>query len=440
MTLAVPMFGFGVMDNLVMIQAGEAIDASIGVTFGLATMTSAAMGQIVSDVSGTLSGGAVEAMATRLGLPHAGLTRAQLGLRQVKVSGTVGAAVGVGCGCIVGMSCLLFMDLDKAERLKKKAELRTLYATLMEEGHKQIGAEHCALFLLDEPFDPKAGPRRAGEGEGGGGGEEGLNRGILLTSLGWKGKEPTKQELDRTFKEIDVDQSGKVSSLELYQALTHLLTNLLTHLLTHLLTLTFSRICHYAPRTTHHAPRTTHHALRTTHYSLLTTRQALRTQGWTAELGDVEAMIQAVCDSNSKSSGGSGGHSSKGEGKGEGEGARQEGARFFKPTAFSGRRRGDGQPPTIELSRDEFGEIMRRCIQAEEVRLRVRPGGSRHHVITTGQTLNVRNVRIDPRIDDESRRRYLLRGYEVLSLLLAPIKDSEGRVVALVELVNKVEL
>ena len=124
MTLAVPMVGFGVMDNLVMIQAGEAIDSSIGVTLGLATMTSAAIGQIVSDVSGTLSGGAVEAMASRLGLPHAGLTRAQLGLRQVKVAGTLGAAVGVGCGCVLGMSCLLVMDLEKAERLKKKARLR----------------------------------------------------------------------------------------------------------------------------------------------------------------------------------------------------------------------------------------------------------------------------------------------------------------------------
>merc|ERR1719272_2484019 len=93
----------------------------------------------------------------------------QLGLRQVKVSGTLGAAVGVGCGCVVGMSCLLFMDLEKAERLKKKVELRTLYATLMEEGHKSIGAEHCALFLLDEPYDPKVEPKRAGEGGEGGG-------------------------------------------------------------------------------------------------------------------------------------------------------------------------------------------------------------------------------------------------------------------------------
>ena len=49
---AVPMVGFGFMDNLVMIQAGEAIDMSIEVTFGLSTMTAAGFGQCVSDVAG----------------------------------------------------------------------------------------------------------------------------------------------------------------------------------------------------------------------------------------------------------------------------------------------------------------------------------------------------------------------------------------------------
>lgn len=35
---AIPMVGFGIMDNLVMIQAGDAIDNSIGVTLGLHTL------------------------------------------------------------------------------------------------------------------------------------------------------------------------------------------------------------------------------------------------------------------------------------------------------------------------------------------------------------------------------------------------------------------
>ena len=38
--------GFGFMDNLVMIQAGDLIDNTIGVHFGLATLTAAAFGQV----------------------------------------------------------------------------------------------------------------------------------------------------------------------------------------------------------------------------------------------------------------------------------------------------------------------------------------------------------------------------------------------------------
>lgn len=41
---ALPMVGFGFMDNFVMIQAGSYIDSTLGVQFGLTTMTAAAMG------------------------------------------------------------------------------------------------------------------------------------------------------------------------------------------------------------------------------------------------------------------------------------------------------------------------------------------------------------------------------------------------------------
>ena len=47
---AAPMVGFGFMDNFIMIQAGGLIDSTLGVKFGLATLTAAAMGQIFSDV------------------------------------------------------------------------------------------------------------------------------------------------------------------------------------------------------------------------------------------------------------------------------------------------------------------------------------------------------------------------------------------------------
>lgn len=308
------MVGFGFMDNLVMIQAGDLIDNSIGVAFGLATLTSAAYGQIVSDVSGTLSSGAVEALAASLGLPRAELTLQQLSMQSVRLWGTMGAVVGVAFGCLLGMSSLLFMDLEKSERLKKQRELRTLYTCLMEEGHTLIGAQHCSLFLLDkEPTD------------------DGTK---FLTSMGWRGKEPTTAELRRTFDVYDQDSSGFVSAAQLYQA--------------------------------------------------------LRLSGWTAEMQDVEAMIASVDKHH------------------------------------------DGQ-----LGFDEFCKLMREALLVDEVRLRMRPGGSRERVITSGRVLNVRDVITDIRIDDESRKRYNLRGYDVRSLLLSPIFDDNGQVIGLVELVNK---
>ena len=124
---AVPMVGFGFMDNLVMIQAGDYIDSTIGVAFTMSTLTAAAYGQVVSDMSGVLSGGVVEAMAARIGLPKANLTVEQLGMRSVKNAGVAGAMVGVMSGCLLGMLSLLFMDLEKTERLKKQKELRTMY-------------------------------------------------------------------------------------------------------------------------------------------------------------------------------------------------------------------------------------------------------------------------------------------------------------------------
>ena len=42
---AIPMIGFGFMDNLVMIQAGDAIDQTFGVALGISTMTAAGFGQ-----------------------------------------------------------------------------------------------------------------------------------------------------------------------------------------------------------------------------------------------------------------------------------------------------------------------------------------------------------------------------------------------------------
>ena len=136
-------------DNLVMIQAGEAIDASFGVIFSLSTMTAAGFGQCFSDVAGITCGGIVDATVAKLNLPRHNLTPDQLELKQTRMFTTLGGCVGVVTGCLLGMSCLLFMDTDRADRAKRAKELQSIFESIMEQGTQLVDAQRVALFMLD---------------------------------------------------------------------------------------------------------------------------------------------------------------------------------------------------------------------------------------------------------------------------------------------------
>eukprot|EP01067_Filipodium_phascolosomae_P005078 Filipodium_phascolosomae@DN3093_c0_g1_i1.p2 len=143
------MLGFGLMDNLVMIQAGEIIDTTIGVTFGLSTITAAAFGQIFSDVSGVCFGGTIEAFASRLGLPNSFLTPGQRNLGFVKLTGTVGRVFGVICGCSLGMLSLLLIDSESAERMKRQQELGGVMKAVTQSAERTINAD-IEVFVIDQ--------------------------------------------------------------------------------------------------------------------------------------------------------------------------------------------------------------------------------------------------------------------------------------------------
>ena len=147
---AIPMLGFGFMDNIIMIQAGDYIDTTFGAVLGISTLTAAGFGNVCSDVSGVLFGGVVESAADKLNLARPQWSAAQRELRAVRLASTAGAAVGIVCGCLLGMCTLLLKDLDAAERLKKAKALETVFATVMQNGHQLIGAERCTLYLYDE--------------------------------------------------------------------------------------------------------------------------------------------------------------------------------------------------------------------------------------------------------------------------------------------------
>ena len=104
---AVPMVGFGIVDCVVMTQVGSTMDAVLGATLGISSITAAAIGLFCSDSCGVLFGGTIESVAGKFGLPAAHLTAEQLELPTTKRSATMGRLFGVQLGVVLGSTTLL---------------------------------------------------------------------------------------------------------------------------------------------------------------------------------------------------------------------------------------------------------------------------------------------------------------------------------------------
>ncbi|GFT57278.1 transmembrane protein 65 [Nephila pilipes] len=109
---AVPFIGFGFLDNLIMIIAGDYIDATIGITLGISTMAAAGLGNTLSDVAGIGSAWYVERIASKIGVKSPTLTPAQTALSRSRWCINLGRALGVTIGCLLGMFPLLFRKKD----------------------------------------------------------------------------------------------------------------------------------------------------------------------------------------------------------------------------------------------------------------------------------------------------------------------------------------
>ena len=154
---AIPFVGFGVMDNAILIVAGDAIDTSLGVLLGISTMCAAAIGNIVSDVAGILLGTVIEdACAKYLKLPQPVLSNAQRQLRSVRWASQFGCGVGIVIGCIIGMFPLLFIDSNKIQARKREAAMDAIFQDVIHEAGSLIGATRTCLFLVvDDETDSK---------------------------------------------------------------------------------------------------------------------------------------------------------------------------------------------------------------------------------------------------------------------------------------------
>ncbi|XP_064625186.1 transmembrane protein 65-like isoform X1 [Lineus longissimus] len=117
-----PFVGFGTLDNIVMITAGEYIDNTFGAFLGLSTMAAAALGNMVSDVAGIGTAGYVEEMASKIGILPPELSPEQVDLKTTKLISTLGRMIGVAIGCTIGMAPLLLISRDDDEEEDTEAE------------------------------------------------------------------------------------------------------------------------------------------------------------------------------------------------------------------------------------------------------------------------------------------------------------------------------
>ena len=130
------------MDNAILIIAGDCIDTSLGVTLGISTMCAAAIGNIISDLAGIGCAAYIEDFcATTLKLPVPKLSGAQRQLRSVRMASQGGMAVGMTFGCLLGMIPLLFIDSNRADKLREKARLERLYKDVLTEAKTLVEAE-----------------------------------------------------------------------------------------------------------------------------------------------------------------------------------------------------------------------------------------------------------------------------------------------------------
>lgn len=105
-----PFIGFGILDNMIMILAGEYIDQSLGALLSISTMAAAALGNIISDVAGVGLAHYVELLFAKLGFKTPSLSSEQLETSKARYVINASRAVGLIIGCLIGMFPLLFFD------------------------------------------------------------------------------------------------------------------------------------------------------------------------------------------------------------------------------------------------------------------------------------------------------------------------------------------
>ncbi|CAD6190759.1 unnamed protein product [Caenorhabditis auriculariae] len=107
---ALPFIGFGTLDNMIMILAGEYIDQKLGTVLCISTMAAAALGNLISDIAGVGLAHYVEIGVHKAGIKHPVLTPEQMESSKARYTTNMARACGLTIGCLIGMFPLLFFD------------------------------------------------------------------------------------------------------------------------------------------------------------------------------------------------------------------------------------------------------------------------------------------------------------------------------------------
>jgi len=144
---AIPMVGFGFMDNCVMLICGEMIEIKLGAALCISTLAAAGIGNLVSDLVGLGAGGIIEAGAAKLGVDAPPLTMAQQAARPAVMTRHAGSAIGLAVGCIIGMFPLLWHDEDDVR-------LRKVFSRYDKDGSGSLDYQELWLAFNDAKMYP----------------------------------------------------------------------------------------------------------------------------------------------------------------------------------------------------------------------------------------------------------------------------------------------
>eukprot|EP00669_Euglena_mutabilis_P013796 TRINITY_DN8793_c0_g1_i1.p1 TRINITY_DN8793_c0_g1~~TRINITY_DN8793_c0_g1_i1.p1 ORF type:complete len:260 (+),score=62.30 TRINITY_DN8793_c0_g1_i1:28-780(+) len=104
LTIGAPFIGFGLMDNSIMLLAGEAIDHHIAGACGFGPLSSAALGNVVAAWASLTFSKSLDRLVAHLGLgDRHGLSAAQHRMYSVYLAGLLGSIVGMTIGMLLGM-------------------------------------------------------------------------------------------------------------------------------------------------------------------------------------------------------------------------------------------------------------------------------------------------------------------------------------------------